>query len=205
MHNTVGEKMAERRGGRIPAAAWLVAAMLAPAGGALAGEPAISTSDNPSAGAVFETSSATLPRFDNFDGSRRPQQRLDMALLSPGRSAVGVTLGITGLAPTRYGFSGVAPDTTAGVTLGLQWRYTLDNNRRIDVTAWRDLGLANDALALAQSRDTAYGARVEMQLFDRRSRLVAEHGFLGMQLDGGARIGLRRNAGKPMVYYRSNF
>jgi hypothetical protein len=155
-------------------------------------------------GSVIEISSSKLPRFDNFDGSNRTQQRLDMALLSPGRSAFGVTMGVTGLAPSRYGFNAGAEGLN-GVNLGLQWRYIFDNNRRVDITAWREMGRPNDALALVQSRDAGYGARVEMQLSGSHSPLVAERGFVGVQLDGGARITLRRNSGRPMVYYRNQF
>jgi hypothetical protein len=46
---------------------------------------------------------------------------------------------------------------------------------------------------------------VEMQLAGSRSAFVAEHGFVGLQLDGGARITLRRSGGRPMVYYRTRF
>ena len=89
--------------------------------------------------------------------------------------------------------------------LGLQWRYMFDNQRSIDIRAWRDLGRPNDALALVQSRDAGYGARVEMQLSGSRSPFVAERGFVGLQLDGGARITLRRSGGRPMIYYRNKF
>ena len=154
---------------------------------------------------VIEISASNLPRFDNIDGSNRTQQRVDMALLSPGRSAFGVTMGVTGLSPARYGVGAASADGLTGAYLGLQWRYLLDNKRRIDITAWRELGRANDALALAQSRDAGYGARVEMQLSGSRTPFVADRGFVGVQLDGGARITLRRSAGKPMVYYRSRF
>ena len=154
---------------------------------------------------VIEISASNLPRFDNTDGSNRTQQRVDMALLSPGRSAFGVTMGVTGPSPSRYGVGAASADGLTGASLGLQWRYLLDNNRRIDITAWRELGRANDALALAQSHDAGYGARVEMQLAGSRTPFVADRGFVGLQLDGGGRITLRRSAGKPMVYYRSRF
>lgn len=166
------------------------------AGAAAGAAPAAST---------IEISSSKLPRFDNFDGSNRTQQRVDMALLSPGRSAFGVTMGMTSLSPSRYGFSGTSVDNPTGVNLGLQYRYILDSNRRIDVTAWRDLARPTDALAMVQSREAGFGARVEMQLSGARSAFVADRGFVGVQLDGGARISLKRSAGKPMVYYRNNF
>ena len=157
------------------------------------------------AGSQIEISSSSLPRFDNFDGGQRTVQRIDMALLSPGRSSFGVTMGLSSLSPSRYALGGGATDGLPGMNLGLQWRYIMDNNRRVDITAWRDLGRPNDALSMIQSRDAGYGARVEMQLAGSRSPFVADRGFIGVQLDGGARITLRRSGGKPMVYYRNKF
>ena len=157
------------------------------------------------AGSQIEISRSKLPRFDNFDGGQRTVQRIDMALLSPGRSSFGVTMGLSSLSPSRYALSGGAADGLPGMNLGLQLRYVMDNNRRVDITAWRDLGRPNDALSMVQSRDAGYGARVEMQLSGSRSSFVADRGFIGVQLDGGARITLRRSAGKPMVYFRNKF
>lgn len=154
---------------------------------------------------VIEINASNLPRFDNTNGSNRTQHRLDMALLSPGRSAFGVTMGVTGLSLSRYGIGGASANRLPGANLGLQWRYVLQDKRRIDIAAWREVGRANDALALVQSRDAGYGARVEMQLAGSRTHFVAGRGFVGLQLDGGARITLRRSAGKPMVYYRTRF
>ena len=198
----------------------LSAALVLAAGAAMAAESADWTSNTasftpvplaasggglPVAGSTIEISTSNLPRFDNFDGSNRTQQRIDMALLSPGRSAFGVTMGVSGLSPSRSGFNAGFADALPAVNLGLQWRYILDNNRRVDITAWREVGRPNDALAMIQSQEASYGARVEMQLAGSRSPLVAERGFVGMQLDGGARITLRRSGGKPMVYYRNQF
>jgi hypothetical protein len=202
--------------------AWVCASLVLGAGAALAAEPAADWASEtasftaapqasaggttPASGSVIAISASNLPRFDNFDGTSRTQQRLDMALLSPGRASFGVTMGLSGPAPSaRAGFTPGAGEGLNGVNLGLQWRYVFDNNRRIDITAWRDLGRPNDALALVQSRDAGYGARVEMQLAGSRSPLVAERGFVGVQLDGGARITLRRSGGRPMLYYRNNF
>lgn len=58
---------------------------------------------------------------------------------------------------------------------------------------------------MVQLRDAGYGARVEMQLSGSRSSFVADRGFIGVQLDGGARITLRRSGGRPMAYYRTKF
>ena len=209
-----------RRSKRL-APAWLCAGMLLAGGAAMAAEPVAWASESasftpvpmaqsadgvsPATASVIEISASNLPRFDNFDGSNRTQQRIDMALLSPGKSAFGVTMGVAGLAPPRFGPAAGASEGLNGVNLGLQYRYVFDNNRRVDITAWREMNRPNDALAMIQSREAGYGARVEMQLTGARSPLVAERGFVGMQLDGGARITLRRSGGRPMVYYRNQF
>jgi hypothetical protein len=91
------------------------------------------------------------------------------------------------------------------VNLGLHWRYTLDSNYRVDVTAWRRLVPA-DALTLVQTHQPSYGARVEMQIRPvQKSGFVAGRGFVGLQLESGARVTLRRSGGKPMIYYRTKF
>jgi hypothetical protein len=159
----------------------------------------------PVRGSVIEISASSLPRFDNFDGTKRTQQRLDMALLSPGRSAFGVTMGVAGQTLSRDASNGGRNDGLVGLNLGLQWRYIFDSTRRVDITAWREMGRPNDALAMIQSRDAGYGARVEMQLSGSRLPLVAERGFVGLRLDSGARITVKRSMGRPMLYYRNQF
>ena len=214
-----GQKGSPRRPGARNAWAWFAAGLLPATGAVFAADPAelqsetasltpvpLSTAgDAPAPGSRIEISTSNLPRFDNFDGTSRTRQRIDMALLSPGRSAFGVTMGLSGPGPSRYGIAPGAREGLTGVNLGLQWRYTLENNRSIDIRAWRDLERPNDALSLIQSREPRYGARVEMRLSGSRSPLVAERGFIGLQLDGGARITLKRSGGKPMIYYRNKF
>lgn len=157
----------------------------------------------------LEVTATTLPRFDNIDGSSH-SSRLDMTWLPPRRSALGLSLGMTsmtstdriGLAPAPFGPRS-AP--TQSVDLGLHYRYTLDSNYRVDVTAWRRL-MPADALTMVQTREPLYGARVEMQLSGRgKSGLVADHRFLGLQLESGARLSLKRRNGGPMIYYRQKF
>jgi len=158
----------------------------------------------------LEISASTLPRFDNIDGSSHTS-RLDMTWLPPRRSALGLSLGMTntntntdrvGLAPAPFALRG---GPTQSVDLGLHYRYTLDSNYRVDVTAWRRL-MPADALTMVQTREPMYGARVEMQLGGGgRSGLVADHRFLGLQLESGARLSLKRRNGGPMVYYRQKF
>ena len=149
----------------------------------------------------IEVATTSLPVFEYLDGASH-SSRLDMIWLPPRRPNLGVALGLTskegaGLLPG----SGAAP----AVDLGLHWRYTPDPQYRIDVTAWRRM-TPPDAAMLAHERQPAYGARFEMQIRSLPSgRLVADRGFLGLQLESGARITVKRRHGGPMFYYRARF
>lgn len=153
----------------------------------------------------LEVTASSLPRFDSADGATR-DSRLDMTWLPPRRSALGLSLGMGSAEPAAL--PGFAPrnGSATAVDLGLHWRYTLDGDYRVDVTAWRRM-VPPDALTLVQTREPSYGARVEMRIGRSapRNGLVAERGFVGLQLESGARVTLKRSGGKPMVYYRSKF
>ncbi len=153
----------------------------------------------------LEVSATSLPRFDNTDGSAR-SSRIDMTLLPPRRSALGLSMGMTSSdSPSLAGFSTQRAATQPSVDVGLHWRYRMDSNYRLDVTAWRRLVPA-DALTLVQTREAQYGARVEMQLTSLpKSGFAIDKGFVGLQLESGARVTLKRSGGKPMMYYRSRF
>lgn len=168
----------------------------------------LTTADQRTVPAQLEVSAAAVPRFENVDGSTRAS-RIDLTWLPPRQPglglAMGMTLGMTNR--TAPGFFTGAPflGTSSSVDLGFHWRYTLDSKYRIDLTAWHRMA-PTDAIDLVQSREPAYGARVEMRLWSLPKRgLIADRGFLGVQLDGGARITVRRSGGKPMLYYRANF
>ena len=152
----------------------------------------------------MEVSASTLPRFDNIDGSSR-SSRIDMSWLPPRRSALGLSLGMSGMDGPAFAAGSSSAGSPSNVDLGLHWRYTLDSQHRIDVKAWRRMP-PGDAVDLVQSHQPTYGARVEMQLGSApRTGFVADRGFLGLQLEGGARITVRRSAGRPMIYYRTRF
>ena len=91
------------------------------------------------------------------------------------------------------------------VDVGLQWRHPLSNQQTVDITAWRRLAPPPDALSLVQQQDTVYGARVEMKLTSPTLKRFLADKFIGLQLDSGARIGLRRSNGNPTIYYRNQF
>ena len=150
-------------------------------------------------------SASSLPRFDSADGATR-SSRIDMTLLPTPQSTLGPSLAMTRADPlAQFGVRPFTSETTR-VDLGLHWRYAYDSNYRFDVSAWRRLNPV-DAASLIENHESSYGARVEMHLSAPRSGFVADHGFLGFQLESGARITLRKSSGggKPMVYYRSNF
>lgn len=154
-------------------------------------------------GPQLELSGSFLPRFDNTDGSTHTS-RLDLTWLPHRRSALGLAVGMS----SPYGSSLASGPAFAGhppgVDLGLHWRYTLDSNYRVDVTAWRRIPA--DAATLVQSQAPTYGARIEMGMGQATRRgFVADRGFLGFQLESGARITVRRSGGKPMIYYRTKF
>jgi hypothetical protein len=169
---------------------------------------ASATADQPMPPARLEISASTLPRFDNVDGTTRAS-RIDLTWLPPRQPglglAMGMSLGMTNRTAPEFSTGLAYLSASPGIDLGFHWRYTMNSQYRIDVAAWRRMAVA-DAIDLVQSREPAYGARVEMGLGSMpKTGFVADRGFLGVQLNGGARITVRRSAGKPMLYYRSNF
>ena len=149
--------------------------------------------------------SPTLPRFDSTDAASRGQ-RIDLSWLGSGPLAIGPTVGLTVPEAIMGGGPALGGDVRAGINLGVHLRHTLVSNYRIDILAWRRVGAPSDALSLIQSTQPEFGARMELNLpKGRGSGLVADRGFIGMQLDGGARITVKRKGGKPMIYYRNQF
>jgi len=152
----------------------------------------------------LEVTTSTLPRFDNVDANTQTA-RIDMRLLSARQSGVGLALGMN----NAMGAPPSAAPTLApprSVDLGVHWRYTFDSSYRFDVTAYRRLPNA-DAISLIESRDPTYGARVEMGFGsdNLHKGFVADRGFVGLQLESGARLGVKRKNGGPMFYYRNAF
>lgn len=170
----------------------------------LAASGAMALDDNAMRPLQVEVSTSSVARFDNTDGSTRAS-RIDLTWLPPRRSALGFAVGMTSLEGPAYPLAGPYVNAAPILDLGLRWRYTLDSNYRIDVAAWRRL-VPPDALALVETRQPSYGARVEMQIgASPKSAFVADRGFLGLQLESGARLTVRRSGGKPMIYYRTRF
>jgi hypothetical protein len=96
-------------------------------------------------------------------------------------------------------------ETGTGMQIGLQWSPPVAGGQPVDITAWHRVAPPPDALSLIQQRDPAFGARVEMKIGANRSGLVSDYKFIGLQMDSGSRIGVRRKDGRPTIYYRSQF
>lgn len=150
----------------------------------------------------LEVQTTALPRFEAQDsGFQSP--RVDFTLF-PGRHArFGAVVGLSNIGPRQpnalaLGFAPPAPS----FDLGVRWTH-----KQIDVTAWRRMNTADDAYSqIMQQQQPVYGARVEMNITPAKPKLLGiERGFLGVQLQGGGRIGIRRKNGGPMIYYRQTF
>ncbi|QJW84330.1 hypothetical protein HK414_12660 [Ramlibacter terrae] len=125
----------------------------------------------------------------------------------PGKgTGLGVAVGMSGFAPRTTmlpsGYAAIRPSVDLGVT----WRHAPEGQNQIDVTAWKRMQHDEDAYTLVQMREPVYGARVEMTLTkSRKAGFSVERGFIGMQLESGAKISVKRKDGRPMVYYRTAF
>lgn len=157
------------------------------------------------AGMQVEVNASALPRLDAQPrGFQAP--RIDFSVLPATGNGLGVAVGMSGFSagarPAPSGHPAVRPS----LDLGLTFRHVLRNDKQIDVTAWRRMPAEPDAYTLVQMREPMYGARVEMALSPaRKSGLSFERGFIGLQLEGGGKISIKRRNGRPMIYYRTSF
>lgn len=146
-----------------------------------------------------EVRSSALPRLDSHDtGFQAP--RVDLSLTPASSSGLGAVLGISGFTSSAIplGLHSQRPS----VDFGLRW-----SQKQVDVTAWRRMSTPDDAYSLIQARQPVYGARFEMKLAQAGSsnNFRIDRGLLGLQLESGARISIRRKNGGPMIYYRTSF
>lgn len=151
----------------------------------------------------LELTKMTLPRLEGLD-SATSGPRLDMTLLPP-RKSIGLAVGMSGFQPAP---AALGPNNTpaTNVDVGMHWRHGGEGNYQVDVTAWRRMTQQVDAYTMIQQRqEPTYMARVELNLSGKQSGFVADRGFLGLQLESGARISLRRKNGGAMLYYRAKF
>jgi hypothetical protein len=162
---------------------------------------AIKRSDLPPRVQVTQTQ---LPRLDGLD-SNTSGPRLDMTVLPRRLTGFGLALGMSGFQPPQAAL-GPSTSPSTNFDVGVHWRHTTDSNYQVDVAAWRRMTPQPDAYTLIQQRQApTYMARVELNLSGKGSGLMAERGFIGMQLEGGARVTLGRKNGGTMLYYRTKF
>lgn len=147
----------------------------------------------------LELSASSVPQFDS--GAAR-SSRLDMLWLPPRHPSLGLALGL--VSQDTLGFAPMSGTGGPSVDLGVHWRY--GGEHRIDVTAWRRMAASDNASGLPEPT-SSYGARLEMRMksASARQRFGFDRGLLGLQLEGGGRIGVRRTGGHPMIYYRTSF
>jgi hypothetical protein len=148
-----------------------------------------------------QVQTSALPRLEAQDsGFQAP--RIDLSLFPTASSNLGAVVGVSGFS-NRSPLLGLQPARTS-VDFGLRWSQRVQSSQ-IDITAWRRMSSDEDAYTLAQSREPVYGARVELNLSPSKGPLSLDGGFIGMQLESGARISIKRKDGGPMLYYRTSF
>ena len=152
---------------------------------------------------ALEMSTQTLPSFDIEGGTYA--SRAEITVMPQAGANVGLSLGINAAPAPQPGFAPYSQPSQS-LDLGLRWRYVSGAGQRFDLTAYRRLP-EQDALSMVQSRDPSYGARFEMALGAPKLRkgFVSQHAFIGLQLESGARLTVKRSGGVPMVYYRNKF
>jgi hypothetical protein len=152
----------------------------------------------------MQVDASALPRIEAQDsGFQAP--RVDLTLFPSQRSGFGAMLGMSGFSPSAG--PAAAPflqSAHPSVDIGLRFSQRVDS-KQVDVMAWRRVNTEEDAYSLI-NQQPVYGARVEMNLSPApKTSFLADRGFLGLQLESGARITVRRSNGHPMVYYRRTF
>ena len=153
-----------------------------------------------------QVQTSAVPRLESPDsGFQAP--RIDVSLFPGARpSGLGALVGMSGFTARQTPQPiGLQPQQRPSIDLGLRFSQRVQS-QHVDIMAWRRMSSDDDAYSLVTSRQPVYGARVEMNLSAAgRSGLAADLGFVGLQMESGARISIKRKNGGPMVYYRSNF
>lgn len=205
MKNEAGEKLGgwekQVTAGRCLAAACCVLGLSAMA--QEVGADATSATARAEAPVWMEVNTSSVPRLDAQENSFQAP-RVDLSLLPPGGNGLGFAVGMSGLSQRDVPAPTFGPAARPNLDVGLRYRQTVDS-RQVDITAWRRMTQPQDVSLLAQQNAPLYGARVEMKLSPAKTPLFADKGFVGFQLESGARIQLRRSQGRPMVYYRNTF
>ena len=149
-------------------------------------------------GVKVQVRTSTLPRLEAQDsGFQAP--RIDLSLTPRNSHGLGAVVGVSGFNSSALPL-GLQPQRPS-LDVGLRW-----SQKQVDVMAWRRMTGPDDAYSLIQMQQPVYGARVEMNLGSSKKRAFAlDRGLIGMQLESGARISIKRKNGGPMIYYRTTF
>lgn len=150
-------------------------------------------------GMKVQVRTSTLPRLEAQDsGFQAP--RIDLSLTPRNSHGLGAVVGVSGFNSSALPL-GLQPQRPS-VDVGLRW-----SQKQVDVTAWRRMTGPDDAYSLIQMQQPVYGARVEMNLGGGKKKgpFALDRGLIGMQLESGARISIKRKNGGPMIYYRTSF
>lgn len=153
-------------------------------------------------GLRMQVQTSAVPRIDTQEaGFQAPRVDVSVGAANASGKGVGAVLGLS---------SPPSATAAAATPQGLQPRTSVDMGLRytqgqVDVTGWRRMNAAENASAVVEPMEPAYGARVEMNLGSRKGPFAFEKGFLGLQMEGGGRITVKRKNGGAMVYYRNNF
>ena len=161
----------------------------------------VAQASRPQQPARLQVQASSLPRFDSQDsGFQSPRVDLSITPLDRGGKGLGAVFGLA--SPS----AGPGLQARTGMDLGLRWSQRLLQGQRVDITAWRRMNAPDDAYTQVLLREPVYGARVEMNLSSAaQSGLKMDLGFVGFQMESGARVTVKRKDGRPMVYYRSSF
>jgi hypothetical protein len=192
------------RCGALALAACSLCPVLAQDAGQLPGDALLAEARKEQPSVRVQVQASTLPRLDVQDsGFQAP--RVDVSLFPARAGGIGAVVGMSGFSGQQPPMLGLAP-MRPSVDFGLRFSQKLLNDHQIDVTAWRRMQLPDDAYTLSQAREPVYGARVELNLKPaRKGGFGFDRGFLGLQLESGARISIKRKDGRPMIYYRTTF
>lgn len=149
-------------------------------------------------GVKVQVRTSTLPRLEAQDsGFQAP--RIDLSLTPRNSHGLGAVVGVSGFNSGALPL-GLQPQRPS-LDVGLRW-----SQKQVDVMAWRRMTGPDDAYSLIQMQQPVYGARVEMNLGkSRKGPFALDRGLIGMQLESGARISIKRKNGGPMIYYRTSF
>lgn len=153
-------------------------------------------------GLRMQVQTSAVPRIDTQEaGFQAPRVDVSVGAANASGKGVGAVLGLS---------SPPSATAAAATPQGLQPRTAVDMGLRytqgqVDVTGWRRMNAAEGAQAVVDPMEPVYGARVEMNLGSRKGPFAFEKGFLGLQMEGGGRITVKRKNGGAMVYYRNNF